>query len=77
MMNQPTQPPRPWRSETAAHWALTPAHARPAQAEADRRKSEQIAHAARLQATQDTAAAAGYLRRCGWSVLSALTLLAR
>lgn len=76
-MSQPTQPPRPWRSETAAHWALTPAHARHAHSEADRRKGEQITHAERLQATQGTAAAAAYLRRCGWSVLSALTLLAR
>ena len=70
-------PPRPLRSEAVAHWALTPAEARPTTTLAARRKNEQIAHAQRLQASQGTAAAAAYLRRCGWSVLSAITLLAR
>lgn len=69
--------PRPLRSEAAAHWALTPANERPAHTEAARRKAEQIAHATHLQATEGTGEAARYLRRKGWSLLSALTFLGR
>lgn len=68
---------KPLRNETAAHWALSPVRIPAPKSEAARRKEEQMAHAAHLQATEGTSTAALYLKRKGWSVLSALTFLAR